>query len=159
MITTRLPLFAYWTEFTPTIPKVYWNVYSQEDRIKKICCEIHKMTSYTDMLTNTINEVLDEINELDNEFQDFIEHGFEKYYAEQIAQWVQDNMADIMNEAMRIVYFGLTQDGYFVGYVPVGNAWDDINFDTGADYNNDNYGRLMLYYNVDNSPERWQENG
>jgi hypothetical protein len=157
MILTRLPLFSYWTDFTPTIPKLYWDVYSQEDRIKKICCEFFKMTKYADKIAEQLNLTADEIEELQEEFTKFMESGFEDYYEEQIAAWVQENMASIMEQSMRLVYFGLTLDGYFVGYVPQGNAWDDVMFDTGQNYDNDKYGRLMLYYKTDSSSEVWQE--
>lgn len=156
MILTRLPLFSYWTDFTPTIPKMYWDVYSQEDRIKKLCCEFFKMTKYADKIAEQLNLTDDELEELRNELEEYIQGAFETYYEEMLNNWINENMADILSRAMRIVYFGLTLDGYFVGYIPEGNAWDDIMFDTGQNYDDDKYGRLMLYYKTDSSSDVWQ---
>ena len=68
-----------WTQFTPAIPSFYWNVYSAEERVMKICKELHKLCEYANMLADNINidhtlikelqdalaniENLDEINE------------------------------------------------------------------------------------------------
>ena len=35
-----------WTQFTPALPEFYWDVYSAEERIKKICMELHKLCEY-----------------------------------------------------------------------------------------------------------------
>lgn len=58
-----------------------------------------------------------------------------------------DLMEDIINNAVRMVFFGLTDSGYFVAYIP--DSWDDIQFNTtGYDYptTDYNYGHLVLSY-------------
>ena len=45
------------------------------------------------------------------------------------------------------VFFGLNQEGYFVAYIP--QSWSDIIFDTGWNFNEDTYGRLILRWDVD----------
>ena len=49
---------------------------------------------------------------------------------------------------MKMVWFGLTQDGYFVAYIP--DSWDEITFDTGMIYSEDSYGCLMLKWESPN---------
>lgn len=53
------PIVPYgaFTLATPTIPKFYWDVYSQEQRWKTICCEIQKISEYTNLLVNAINDL------------------------------------------------------------------------------------------------------
>lgn len=81
------------------------------------------------------------------QFNAFKEHGFDDYYAEQIAAWVKDNAEGIIKDMLGIgVYFGLTSDGYFCAYVPA--TWSDVQFDTGAVYGTEEYGRLILRYLV-----------
>ena len=58
-------------------------------------------------------------------------------------------MPDIIGKYIRMVFFGLTLDGYFVAYIPDGTGWDDIVFDTGAVYGTNEYGRLILLMDVD----------
>lgn len=141
-----LPLVPYgsFTLNTPTIPKFYWDVYSQEERLKHICCELEKLRQYADMLGVNVNWNHDAIIELQEQFKKFMESGFFDYYAAQIEKWINDNMERIISEAIKMVFFGLTPDGYFCAYIP--KSWAGIMFDTGANYGSDDYGCLILEY-------------
>lgn len=143
-ITRWVPCFAAFTQFTPAVPKLYWDVKSQEQRIKAICEQIHKMICYADMLGDKINITHDEIEALNALFEKFIESGFEDYYEEQIQAWINAHMPDIIAQAIKMVFFGLTPDGYFCAYIP--SSWEGIIFDTISDYSSDNYGCLTLSY-------------
>ena len=74
-------------------------------------------------------------------------------YEKLCQKWVDDNLERVIDDHIHTVFFGLTMDGYFVAYIP--DSWEDITFDTGAVYGTSEYGRLMLYYDVD-SPH-WVE--
>ena len=137
------------TEFTPTIPKLYWNVKSQEQRILRICDMLDRLICYSDYLGDKVEINKEDIEALKSEFEEFKEHGFEDYYLEQIEQWVNDNLEELYRLLVKQVYFGLTLDGHFVAYIP--ESWDDIMFDTGFDYDDDTYGRLILRWDVDDS--------
>lgn len=54
-----------WTDFTPTLPQFYWDVYSAEQRIKHICYELCKIYRYSDYLAGQLetlgNQVENEI--------------------------------------------------------------------------------------------------
>lgn len=139
------------TAFTPTIPKLYWDVRSQEQRILRICDLLDKLICYSDYLGDNIELNRQDIETLKSEFEEFKEHGFDDYYLAQIEQWVNDNLEELYRLLVKQVYFGLTLDGHFVAYIP--ESWDDIVFDTGANYGNDSYGRLILRWDVDNSGE------
>lgn len=151
-----VPPFWHFTNFVPTVPKLYWNVRSQEQRILNLFELINKVICYADALGENVNELYEITEQIKADFEEFKNGEMVDYYIEVLEKWINDHMPDIMSQAMRIVYFGLTLDGYFVGYVPEGNAWDDVMFDTGADYSLDTYGRLMLYYNTDANSTVWQ---
>lgn len=51
-----------WVNSGPVVPKLYWDVYSQEERIKKMCQEIGKCTGYIDYLADIINNVVPDVN-------------------------------------------------------------------------------------------------
>ena len=153
----HIPPFWGFTEFTASIPKMYFDVESQEQRIHRICELINRLICYCGYLGDKGNEFAEELENLANEFEKFKESGFEDYYLAQIEQWVNEHMADIISQYVKQVFFGLTLDGYFVAYIPEGSAWEDIIFDTGQVYELDTYGRLMLYYETDSSSEVWQE--
>lgn len=142
--------YAGFTEFVASIPKLYWGVKSQEQRILAICEQLNKLICFVDYQGGKINLNREDIDWLKAEFEKFKESGFEDYYLEQIEAWVNANMERIISSAIKMVFFGLTLDGYFIAYIP--DSWSDITFDTGADYASDEYGRLILQYYVDSEP-------
>lgn len=140
-----LPLYTAFTQFTPVIPKFYWNVYSEEERYKVICKQLDKICAYANALGIQINYNTEQIEKLMKDFDDFKEGAYDDYYEQIISKWVEDNMPSIMEQAARMLFFGLTKDGYFVVYIP--ESWADIAFDTGFDYDNkEEYGHLILMY-------------
>lgn len=63
--------------------------------------------------------------------------------------WLHDNAFDIIGEMVKSVIFNITDDGYFVAYIP--ESWEDIIFGTtGLDLAlpGYDYGRLVLSYNI-----------
>lgn len=82
----QFPLFSKWTDFTPTVPKLYWDVYSQEERIKKICIQLHRIMQWLDKSTEILNDNVELI-------QNFIN---------QIEVWVDsvNNQIDLINETI-----------------------------------------------------------
>lgn len=146
-----VPSYVGFTEFVASIPKLYWNVKSQEQRILAICEQLHKLACYADMLGGKINIDHAEIEELQALFEKFMESGFDDYYADQVEKWIDEHMQFIFDHTVKQVYFGLTLDGHFVAYIP--ESWDDIVFDTGMQYGIDTYGRLILRWDVDDSGE------
>ena len=138
-------IFPWITQYTPVIPKLYWDVYSAEERVKWLTCEWDKIIHYLIDICNQVNVNTEDIQELLQEFEAFKNHGFDEYYRANIEKWVMDNMAGIIEKSLNILYFGLTDDGYFCAYVP--KEWaHNIEFDTGAIYGTDEYGRLILKY-------------
>ena len=53
-------------------------------------------------------------------------------------------VVDAISEAIKMVFFGLSDDGYFVAYIP--NSWDCITFGTILDCDSPDYGKLTLSY-------------
>lgn len=132
-----------WNAFTPALPSFYWDVESAEQRIKNICCELHKLCEYANMLGQNINIDHDLINELQVAFEKFMESGFDDYYKKQIKAWINANMPNIIAQAVHMVFFGLTEDGRFCAFIP--EQWAFV-FDTIIDYNSPDYGKLIIKY-------------
>lgn len=65
-----------------------------------------------------------------------------------IKTFIVNNFYDIVGDMLKMVWFGLTDSGYFVAYIP--ENWEDIEFfTTGYDYTTDlmpEYGHLVLGY-------------
>ena len=133
-----------WTQYTPALPNFYWNVYSAEERVKNICLELHKLADYANMLGENINVDHELIEELQAAFTQFMESGFDDYYKEQVARWVDENFNRVMDGLLgHMLFFGLSDDGYFTAYIPP--KWA-IKFGTNVDYSSENYGCLEIFY-------------
>lgn len=67
---------------------------------------------------------------------------------EGINKWMQLHAVDIVGSLVKMVIFGLTDDGHFVAFIP--DSWDDIIFNTtGLDISlalMPEYGHLVLSY-------------
>lgn len=64
-------------------------------------------------------------------------------------KWMAENGRDLIGELVKMVFFGITDDGYFVAYIPKG--WDDIIFNTtGYDINlpDFDFGHLVLSFEI-----------
>lgn len=64
-------------------------------------------------------------------------------------KWMQQNGLDLVGELVKMVFFGITDDGYFVAYIP--EYWDDIIFNTtGYDINilGYDFGHLTLSFEI-----------
>ena len=149
MYETASPIPPFWgfSAFTPTIPKLYWDVKSQEQRILNLFDLLNKLICYSEQMGIQLNLSQDELDKLQDEFEQFKDSGFEDYYEKQLAQWIKDNAAALFQLLTKQVYFGLTDDGHFCAYIP--DSWSDITFDTGAVYGQADYGRLILRFDAD----------
>ena len=62
-------------------------------------------------------------------------------------QWVVDNTESIIGSSIKMVFFGVTDDGHFVAYIP--DSWSDLVFGTSG-YDDFpigiDYGHLTLSY-------------
>lgn len=147
-------LFDNWLDFSGAVPSIYWNIYSEEQRYKFLCKRLQKLVEYCNRLGIELNLQGEAINELAQLFEEYKEHGFEDYYADQVKKWIDEHLAFIFEHVVKQVYFGLTEvdspySGHFVANVP--DSWSDIEFDTGMVFGQFDYGRLILRFNADGS--------
>ena len=135
------------TQFTPAIPKFYWDVDSQEQGIKQLCKTMCMLIDFLNQVADQVNLDTDAIAKLEADFKKFVESGFDDYYREQIEKWFNANAWSIYKLIAKQVFFGLTSDGYFCAYVP--ESWKEITFDTGSVYGREDYGCLILRFDAD----------
>lgn len=66
-------------------------------------------------------------------------------YIPALAQWIDNNLQEVIARVAKFVFFGLTDDGYF--YVEIPESWEDVVFSTGMDESKpDEYLHLILTY-------------
>lgn len=98
-MTRIIPSFAGFTAFTPTIPKMYWDVKSQEQRIFGLCKMMNKVICYADMLGENVDEIKKTL-------QDILDGKLDDMIVAAIAEWFDENepeiVADIENLQRRV---------------------------------------------------------
>lgn len=101
-----------------------------------------------EVLQNWVANAEDVIGDLQRLLEDVAAGNFPEEIADAIKQFIIANFYDIVGDMAKMVFFGLTDSGYFVAYIPDG--WDDITFNTtGYDIAlalQPEYGHLVLSY-------------
>ena len=116
--------------------------------------DLRELLRYVETLWKRVN-VLDtwkdtheaEYKELKDLYDAIMTGNFPESMIKSLKEWTIKNTVDIIGAAINMVFFELTDDGYFVAYIPDG--WEEIIFGTtGLDtfpvgYD---YGHLTLTY-------------
>lgn len=88
------------------------------------------------------------IDDLQQLIDDISAGRFPPEIAAGVTKWISEHFYDIIGEMMKMVWFGLTDGGYFVAFIP--DSWSDIIFNTtGWDITvplMPDYGHLVLSY-------------
>lgn len=129
------PIANFWAFIPspPTIPSLYWDVYSNEQRIKAICEQIEKLTQYSNLISEAVNQLNDDMSENNAELIAEVNEQLANQQAEidsQLAQlkaYVDKALADISastyvwnpltgtntnsKRAMRDMFFATTEYG------------------------------------------------
>lgn len=69
-----------------------------------------------------------EYEELKALYDDLLAGNFTPEMEAALYKWCVENTEEIITRAIKAVFFGLTQDGYFVAYIP--ESWSEITFGT-----------------------------
>ena len=115
-----------------------------------------------DWLIDSVKELAAEVDSLDEWKEEFADEYevFKQFIAEiesgelpegfidAIENWMKANAINLVGQLVNMVIFNITDDGYFVAYIP--ESWDEIQFGTtGLDTVSDlqpEYGHLVLSY-------------
>lgn len=129
---SRKPRYNDDSDYTTNAPSYYDDLARKQGLIKELA---HKIWEYDQILAGKLKEVEDTLTKyadiLDGKIEDF-----DRIILDKTTKWLDDNMENILTEAVKLVWFGLTDDGYFMAVIPDG--WKDVQFDT------TNEGQLML---------------
>lgn len=127
----ELKTFKFWCKSVLPV------VYDESLSYYEVLCKVVK---YINGLIETDKEIISDIDDLKKDL-------------EIVQKWIADFNYDYAREVIEdaigtMVFFGLTDDGYFVAYIP--DSWNDITFETtGYDVQLDimpEYGHLCLSY-------------
>jgi hypothetical protein len=122
--------FRFWCQ--SVLPLVYDDSLSYYE----VLC---KVVEYINKLIDTDKEIINDIDELRADL---------KIVQDWIANYDEDKIIELFERYVKFVFFGLTEDGYFVTYIP--ESWNDIQFSTSGydDFTSiePEYGHLILSY-------------
>ena len=89
-----------------------------------------------------------EYAELKALYDAIVSGNFPQSMIDALKNWLSVNALDLIGELVKMVIFNITDDGYFVAYIP--ESWDEIIFNTtGLDIDlplQPEYGHLVLSY-------------
>lgn len=129
------------------IPSVYDESLSYYEQIAKVLSVLEEVIKHLGETDANAEELKRLYYSLKEQFDEFVDGGFEEYYEALLKAWIDKNAPSIVKDMLLTgVFFGLTSDGYFCAYKP--STWEDVQFDTGAIYGTEEYGRLILRYYV-----------
>lgn len=135
--------FRFWCQ--KVLPAVYDDSLSYYELLCKVLEKLNEVIAQSNEQSTVINILAENLQNLIDEFERFKESGFEDYYEEQLAAWLDMHMNEIMRRIFQNgVYFELTLDGYFCANIFY--SWAAVWFDTICNYADENYGSLVLYY-------------
>lgn len=125
------------------IPSVYDESLSYYEQIAKVLSVLEEVIKHLGETDANAEELKRLYYSLKEQFDEFVDGGFEDYYEALLRAWIDENAPSIVKDMLLTgVFFGLTSDGYFCAYKP--STWEDVQFDTGAIYGTEEYGRLIL---------------
>ena len=126
--------FRFWCQ--KVLPLVYDNSLSYYE----VLCKVVK---YINDLIDSDKEIVADIDVLKKEMDEVLE--FMEKYREEAEKIIKE---EIEKYIATMVFFGITDNGYFVAYIP--NSWKNITFNTtGLDIELElqpEYGHLVLSY-------------
>ena len=108
--------------------------------LNDVTISVKEVKKILDDYVDTADKFLELYNAiLNGDFPQPVQDAFNK--------WMRENALDLVGDLVHMVFFGLTDDGYFVAFIP--ESWEDITFGTtGLDDFPEGipYGHLTLSY-------------
>lgn len=128
----RNPTYQSTADFTTNAPSYYAELARKQGLIQELATRVWEYDQLLAAKLQEIQETMQRYSDiLDGKIDDFDEIILTK-----TQKWLDENMEDIMTQAVQLVWFGLTDDGYFMAVIPPN--WSDVQFDT------NNNGQLVL---------------
>lgn len=101
---TYIKRYNFWNPATWTIPSLYWDTFSQEQRIHAICRQLSKVIQYADYLGVNTDDVVARLKAIeDGQLDEFIVAAIEEWFEEnqpaivQAIEALQNDVSDIAN--------------------------------------------------------------
>ena len=121
---------------------------SYDTDLRWLIKEYESLKAEYDTLTNCCEDVQTRLAALESLYDQIMSGTFPESIRNAFVSWMRENALDLIGELATSVFFGITDSGYWVAYIP--ESWRDIIFNTtGLDITLElqpEYGHLVLSY-------------
>lgn len=139
----------YWCQ--RVLPAVFDDSLSYYELLCKVVKYLNDVIEVVNNNADTTQRLADDVQTLETVIQE-IRSEMDKWedgeyienYIDSLIKYIDEHYIDFLSRVVKFVTFGLSKDGYFQAYIPLN--WKFLTFDTIMDYNNPNYGHLVLSY-------------
>lgn len=97
-----------------------------------------------EQLSGDVNQLKSDVATLETEIEKIKNGEYMSEYIDALANWIDQNLQDLVAKIVKYVFFGLSSDGHFVAHIP--ESWNFIQFDTIMDTSSDYYGHLVMQW-------------
>lgn len=139
----------YWCQLV--LPAVFDDSLSYYELVAKVVKKLNEvidsnneLAGYVGTNTQDIAQLKEDVELLNSEFEKIKGGQYASLYIEAMKDWIAENLINIVGQIVKFVWFGLSDDGHFVAYIPT--SWRFLTFDMVADPDSPDYGRLLLSY-------------
>lgn len=139
----------YWCQLV--LPAVFDDSLSYYELVAKVVKKLNEvidsnneLAGYVGTNTQDIAQLKEDVELLNSEFEKIKNGQYASLYIEAMKDWIADNLINIVGQIVKFVWFGLSDDGHFVAYIPT--SWRFLTFDMVSDQDSPDYGRLLLSY-------------
>lgn len=139
----------YWCQLV--LPAVFDDSLSYYELVGKVVKKLNEvidsnneLAGYVATDTMDIAQLKKDVELLNSEFEKIKNGQYASLYIEAMKNWLAENLINIVGQIVKFVWFGLSDDGHFVAYIPT--SWRFLTFDMVADPDSPDYGRLLLSY-------------
>lgn len=91
-----------------------------------------------------IESLKKDVKDLQTELEKVKNGDYLSLYIDSLQNWIDRNVQNLVARIVKYVFFGLTDDGHFIAYIP--ETWDFIHFDTIMSTDDELYGHLVLQW-------------
>ena len=109
--------------------------------------QVERIAKENGVIQKDLEELKAEYNTLEEFYNAIMAGSFPDPFKEALTIWFEENALNIIGNSIKFVFFGLSQDGHFISYIP--ENWEDIAFGTSGydDFpENVDFGHLTLSY-------------
>lgn len=139
----------YWCQLV--LPAVFDDSLSYYELVAKVVGKLNEvigsnneLAGYVGANTRDIAQLKKDVELLNSELEKVKGGQYASLYIEAMQNWIAENLVNIVGQIVKFVWFGLSDDGHFVAYIPT--SWRFLTFDMVADPGSRDYGRLLLSY-------------